>query len=249
MNTFQNDADDEPVWQWPASDAEPIGPISTDMTLSGNHLYFASGSDLYIVDIETHEGRRCEVRTDGDFVTPVVAGDRVYAANSDGSIHVFETGTCEWEIPLFIGEELKTRPVVADGLVIQVTGNGFVMYEVGGEWTPAGGWPAPGSEEFADATFNATPSVAGGIIYIGGSNGSVYAVDVATRDTIWAWDEGGAEIASTPAVTDGVVYVATKNGEVVAIGGEPGTSKATPDCLRPHEESEGTSKPGGDRVE
>jgi outer membrane protein assembly factor BamB len=205
-------------------------------------------TDLYIVHVDSHEGRRCEVVTAGDFATPVVAGDRVYAANTDGNIHVLEAGTCEWETPILIGGELKTRPVVADGLVIQVIGTGFVTREVG-TWNEGSAWPAPGSEEFANATFNTAPAVAGGVVYIGGSNGSVYAIDLADGEKIWEWDEGGAAITSTPTVTDGVVYVATRDGEVVAIGGEPGVSSPTPACLRPHGEVEGTSKSGGDRLE
>lgn len=167
--------------------------------------------------------------TVGEFTTPVVAGDRVYAANTDGFIHVIEAGTCEWETQILIGGELKTRPVVADGFVIQVIGTGFVTREVG-TWNDGPAWPAPGSEEFANATFSKAPSVAGGIVYIGGSDGSVYAVDLAEAETIWEWDEGGAAITSTPTVTDGVVYVATRDGEVVAIGGEPGVSNPTPVC-------------------
>ena len=248
MNLFLNDPDDEPIWQWPAPEADPIGPITTDMTLSGNDLYFASGSDLYIVNIDSHEGRRCDVVTGGDFRTPVVAGDRVYAANTDGNIHVLEAGTCEWETPILIGGDLKTRPVVVDGFVIQVIGTGFVTREVG-TWADGSAWPAPGSEEFANATFNTAPAVAGGVVYIGGSNGSVYAIDLADGEKIWEWDEGGAAITSTPTVTDGVVYVATRDGEVVAIGGEPGVSNPTTNCLRPHGEVEGTSKSGGDRLE
>jgi outer membrane protein assembly factor BamB len=58
--------------------------------------------------------------------------------------------------------------------------------------------------------------VADGIVYVGGVDGSIYAVDAGTGQPKWQYQTGGA-VPSSPVVADGVVYVGSMDGMVYAI--------------------------------
>ena len=54
------------------------------------------------------------------------------------------------------------------------------------------------------------------VIYFGGDDGNVYAVDATTGNQIWKHATGGP-VPSTPAVADGVVYVGSYDGKFYAL--------------------------------
>lgn len=65
-----------------------------------------------------------------------------------------------------------------------------------------------------------TPAVAGGRIYFGSSDGSVYAVDLEGRP-LWTANTGAA-VPSSPAVAGGRVFVQTRRGLVLALSAADG---------------------------
>src|SRR5437899_11176442 len=55
-----------------------------------------------------------------------------------------------------------------------------------------------------------TPAVANGVVYVGSTDGNLYAFQAATGQKIWSAPAGAATgnwVASSPAVANGVVYV------------------------------------------
>jgi outer membrane protein assembly factor BamB len=52
-----------------------------------------------------------------------------------------------------------------------------------------------------------TPSVAGGIVYVGAQDGNIYAFDADTGGLRWTFQTGGALFLASPVVANGVVYV------------------------------------------
>ena len=58
--------------------------------------------------------------------------------------------------------------------------------------------------------------VDGRTVYVGSSDGRVYAFDARNGDTRWARDLGGA-VSSTPAIAHGTVFAQTNDGRVVAL--------------------------------
>lgn len=60
-----------------------------------------------------------------------------------------------------------------------------------------------------------SPAVSGGVVYVGSSDGYVYALDASTGSLKWKYETGG-EIYSSPAVSSGVVYAGSKDGYVYA---------------------------------
>ena len=66
-----------------------------------------------------------------------------------------------------------------------------------------------------------SPAVVGGIIYIGCTDGNLYAVDREAGTQIWKFDAKN-RITSSPAVSDGVVYFGAYNGVFYAISASRG---------------------------
>jgi outer membrane protein assembly factor BamB len=62
----------------------------------------------------------------------------------------------------------------------------------------------------------AAPAVADGTVYLGGSNGSIYAIEAATGQENWTLATRGP-IAGSPAVVAGVVYVPSTDGLLYAV--------------------------------
>ena len=61
-----------------------------------------------------------------------------------------------------------------------------------------------------------SPSVAGGVVYIGSGSKNFYAIDAKTGQELWHFEAGGA-IYSTPWLADGVVYFGSNDGFVYAL--------------------------------
>ncbi|WP_336113306.1 outer membrane protein assembly factor BamB family protein [Streptomyces sp. PTD9-10] len=77
------------------------------------------------------------------------------------------------------------------------------------------------------ATDNAvmsSPTVAGGVVYVGSDDKNVYALDAATGKRKWHHPTGG-KIEGAPTVADGVVYVGSSDGSVYALDAASGKRK------------------------
>ena len=81
------------------------------------------------------------------------------------------------------------------------------------KWTFKTGGPIVGS-----------PAVAGGVVYIGSFDGSLYAVDQETGKQKWKFDTP-RQVASTPTVVNGVVYLRGFDAVLYAIDAATGTLK------------------------
>jgi PGF-CTERM protein len=66
-----------------------------------------------------------------------------------------------------------------------------------------------------------TPAIANGVVYIGGADGNVYALNATTGDTLWVYPTGGP-VYSSPAVVNGVVYVGSYDHNVYALNATTG---------------------------
>jgi outer membrane protein assembly factor BamB len=66
------------------------------------------------------------------------------------------------------------------------------------------------------STINSSPTVVNDTGYVGSIDGSVYAMDDATGEVLWATDTG-APVDSSPAIANGLLYVGTDAGHLYAI--------------------------------
>jgi outer membrane protein assembly factor BamB len=71
-------------------------------------------------------------------------------------------------------------------------------------------------------SFGGSPAVAGGVLYVGGGNGDLYALNPATGAVQWSF-AAGSGIQSSPAVSNGVVYFGDNAGTVYAVSASTGT--------------------------
>lgn len=67
-----------------------------------------------------------------------------------------------------------------------------------------------------------SPAVANGVVYIGSSDGNVYALNASTGTTVWTYATGG-EVRSSPAVVAGTVYVGSMDNKVYALSASTGS--------------------------
>lgn len=76
---------------------------------------------------------------------------------------------------------------------------------------------------FENESFEGTPIIHDGVIYIGGLDGPVYALDLATGKTLWTFNtEAGVKAA--PAYRDGKIYVGDLNGRFHCLDAATGKS-------------------------
>jgi outer membrane protein assembly factor BamB len=69
-----------------------------------------------------------------------------------------------------------------------------------------------------------SPAIVGGVVYVGSSDGYLYAVDEETGAQRWKFS-AGEPIVSSPAVANGVVYFVGTDGALYALTADSGASK------------------------
>src|SRR5438105_5037593 len=69
-----------------------------------------------------------------------------------------------------------------------------------------------------------SPAVAGSTIYVGSTNGSLYAVDLESGTQKWKF-EAKSRIASSPAIEAGIVYFGAYDGNFFALSASTGEIK------------------------
>ncbi len=70
----------------------------------------------------------------------------------------------------------------------------------------------------------ASPAIAGGVAYVGSTDGKLYAIDAGTGAQKWAFATG-ARIASSPAISNGVVFFESYDGKLYAVDAVSGALK------------------------
>ena len=234
------------VWSWANGDVGIKGSITTDITLAGDKVYFGIEDELWQVDVVTQQGSQCDSKSGGDFVTPVVSDGVVYAANQDGFVHMLDTETCTWFDNILVLEELTVKPAVHNGIIYQPGSRGVSAYDPSKPPDERSIWGSPKPirpGELLAPVVQGSPAVADGRVYFGAADGYVYALDAATGDLVWEWNEG-VPISAEVALGDKAVYVATRAGQVIAIA--PVAAERLAEDGAPTDEEEGTGSPAGE---
>lgn len=85
-----------------------------------------------------------------------------------------------------------------------------------------GEWTYPSSVTSSIGAIVGSPVMAGNIIYIGASDGKVYALDALYGEKKWEFNTG-AKIWTSPAFKDGVIYVSNYERKLFALSGADGS--------------------------
>jgi outer membrane protein assembly factor BamB len=206
---------------------EAAADVHVPVAVADETVYFVDDrGTLYSLDGATGDERWTTPHLrDISLCPPVIDGDRLFLATSDGLITASHTddGSTAWQRRVNQSEAGLSRPVaVADGTVYTTDHGGTIatLDATDGqiEWTAT-----------TDAGPLGPPAVADGAIYAGNTglrgSGFVFAFDRRTGDELWRVDTRSVQfgdytrvgINGSPAVVDGAVYVASAPGEVYAI--------------------------------
>lgn len=173
--------------------------------------------------------------------TPAIAGGVVYIASLSGHLYAIDqqTGQEKWNFKSRM--PIASSAAVVDGTVYFVSSAGSLAaldaangqprwvfateYERKFEAKNLHGYPSA-AQTVADAwdVFTSSPAVVNGVVYFGGGDGGVYAVDAKSGVLQWKFSTGDVVHAS-PAVADGVVYVGSFDGNLYAIDAATGQQK------------------------
>jgi outer membrane protein assembly factor BamB len=85
-----------------------------------------------------------------------------------------------------------------------------------GEWT----YPSGGSSSMGAIV--GSPVVVGDILYVGSSDGNLYALDAVYGEKKWEFNTGG-KIWTSPVVEDGVIYISNYEKKLFAVSADSGT--------------------------
>jgi outer membrane protein assembly factor BamB len=154
---------------------------------------------------------------------PIVANGVVYLADSgDGSVQALdaETGALDWTRDACNTGEETTAPAFAGGSVwVGLDDPGTAAISRSGTSVAC----------FESDLYTSPPSTAGGVVYAGGEDGLVVAIDAATRQTLWQrciqCQSSGGPSLTTPAVSaDGkwLFIGSSQSGDVYKLNAQTG---------------------------
>lgn len=208
-----------------ANRAAPISlpaPRSTSWThrggnaqhLAGNGVLSAQPVEAWSVKFGEGNGKRRRISA-----APVVAGDRVFAMDSDAQVAAVSSA----------GQLLWTTPLRPAGERSQISGGGLAygadrIFATTGYGELIAMDPATGAVQWRQdlgATATGAPTVDGGKVYVVARDGTAWAVDAGTGRVDWTVmgtsEIGGMLGTASPAVAGNAVILPFSTGEVVAV--------------------------------
>jgi outer membrane protein assembly factor BamB len=173
--------------------------------------------------------------------SPVAAQGRVFVGAENGNLYALDakTRTLQWLYHARGG--IASTPAVADGTVyfLDRAGDVHALRADDGSprWTfrtqgealfaahgmfglPRDGQPVPDPWDL----YLSSPLVHDGKVYVGSSDGHVYALDTQDGKLAWAWRTGGM-VHSSPALAGGNIVVGSWDGAVYALDAQTGEQR------------------------
>lgn len=196
--------------------------------VAGDAVYFGASDDVFYA-LDAASGDLLWRMESGNILGahPTVVEGVVYLGTQAGYLYALDAAGGE-KLWRFNADGSLSSPAVVEGVVYVGSTDGFV-YALDAEtgetvwqrYFPLGGKhhinlavSEDGWEEIVFSYF--TPSVIEGVLYLAMEDGSAYALDAATGDSLWRYKTGDY-IYSPPAVADGVVYVGSVDGYLYAL--------------------------------
>lgn len=88
LDTSGGTTQTEVIWQWDESLPEVASPVATD-----DHCYIATSmGEIVCLDIQTGTKVWSHEFEKGFYSSPILVGDRIYALDREGTMHIFKTG-------------------------------------------------------------------------------------------------------------------------------------------------------------
>jgi outer membrane protein assembly factor BamB len=202
-------SDGKQVWEFNAGDHVNSSPAVAD-----NVVYICS-DDGYLYALNAATGALiwkffCIENYSGTVSSsPVVANGVVYVTSSEGNLFAIDasTGNKIWSHLTADLGSFTSSPVYCNGIVYTSTVSGVYALKA-----------SNGEERWHSTPFfaQASPAVVAGVIYVGASDGNIYALSAITGAKLWQY-ETGSFIRGQTSIANGVIYVGTGDG-TYAIG-------------------------------
>jgi outer membrane protein assembly factor BamB len=157
--------------------------------------------------------------------SPLLDSGRIYFGTENGTVYALQASTGHTVWTYHAEGAVKASPTLQDGVLYFGDYSGHV--QAISEQTGRRIWLA-GSEGalFGSGTFYSTAAVIYGRVYLGNTDGRVYAYDARTGNLDWAY-QTGAYVYASPAVTDApglgpTVYLGSYDGNFYALNARTG---------------------------
>lgn len=224
-----NAADGSLRWKLHTNSTYDGGIGTSAPAVVGGTVYIVSfDKNLYALDADTGavRWRYPYIPSGGETgCSPVVANGVVYFGDINRIFYAVNAadGTERWRYngPGGHAASPPPVPVIADG-VLYVAGPGY--HTLTGLNADTGAFMTSISRGTATNWELLSPAVADGIIYTGGADLNLYAVDAATGSDRWSFPLGSL-LRSSPSVSDGIVYAPSMANTLYAIFANNGTEK------------------------
>lgn len=191
--------------------------IHSAPTVTGGTVYIGSG-DRRVYALDAQSGRRqWTFETGFPVLSPLAVSEGVvYVVNGIHRLYALDaqTGQEQWNFKM----EAKARreggsaPAVAQGTVYASSDRYFYALDA-----------QTGDQRWKSETalYRTSPAVAGDLVFVGGMDGSVHALNARTGQKQWSV-KLGKKVQSSPAVAEGTVYVGSRDGYVYALDAQTG---------------------------
>lgn len=190
---------------------------------SGDMLYFGSmdGRVLAVKPSARSAGLSFPSENDGEWVRSL----RFQAASGGsicgpGCVPVAQQVAAIYGTPVVAGDLVCVATYAGDSGRVMAINRMSPGYSDGEPLRSKGEWIYPGETKTIGSVVG-NPVLVKDTLYIGSSDGRVYALDAVYGEKKWEFDTGG-KIWTTPAVSDGVVYVSNYAKQLYAISAEDG---------------------------
>jgi outer membrane protein assembly factor BamB len=211
--------------------AEAGAPIDASPAVAGGLVLAATRGGEFLAFDRESGAERWRVRSgaalplawegmSGDLYTasPAVAGDVAIFGGGDGVVYAIDLASGEVRWRFATGGRVRSSPAVADGVVYAGSADGSLYALALADGRQRWRFDTEGRRldsarhGYDRRTITSSPAVAGGVVYFGSRDGSLYAVDAATGALRWRvlHDETSWSIAS-PAVVGGLVFDASSD--------------------------------------
>jgi glucose dehydrogenase len=173
--------------------------------------------------------------------SPVAADGRLFVGAENGNLYALDarSGALQWLYHARGG--IGSSPAVADGVVYFLGRDGRLQALKADDGTPLWSFRTQGEAVFAAHgmfglprngepvpdpwdLYLSSPLVHGGRVYVGSSDGCVYALDAKSGALDWAWHTGGM-VHSSPALAGKNIVVGSWDGAVYALDADSGEER------------------------
>jgi outer membrane protein assembly factor BamB len=197
---------------WAGSAGFAFDQVGTPVVSSGVVYMTTIFEDLEALDVKT--GTLLWGANAGGGTSPTVAAGVIYIVGKAGGQLVAidaSNGSVLWTAGANLSP--SSYPAVSATGTVVVGGSDGNLYAFSSTGAPL--WTKPGGG-------GSSPAIVGNVVYMGSSNGTVYARHVTNGSLVWSVATGGP--VYSPAVAGDVVYAPSQGGSLYAIQASTGTT-------------------------